>query len=460
MNALIAVFPIYLFLFALYGRRDPKGFLLLTGIIALPFPITYSFGSIPHRVWTGSILITLSDVSFVLLFFLLLSRGELHLAPRPKLLFPLVCFIGACVLSMINSVAGTLSVNAIVMLSKLLLLHYFTVARSIGSEADLRRVVLFLSISLFIQSFYACGQHLLGWQTDIFRTGQGAHDFVMLESGAIRSPGFLGRPNTLAEYIVPLLLLNLVLLANLKTRRAPRLILVVVSFLALVFTFSRGGWLSFAVAATAYFVVAYWKRVIKAKHLVGMLAVIAVLIVVLYPKIKERVTAYDDNAAISRLPLIKNAHNMIKEHPFIGVGVNTYKDVMKDYLTPDIYGVYLDKVHNHFLLVFAETGVLGLVAFLWLMYTVFQEALACIQNKDSRLVHSLGTALLLSLLAVSVHMLVDTYCTDMSLGSFLILCSLCSAARDLRASSPCSPPPTTTCCRAIGPLASSPGARR
>ena len=52
MKALIFVIPIYGALFFLYGTKNPKRFLLLTGIIALPLRTDFMLsGESDHEGW-------------------------------------------------------------------------------------------------------------------------------------------------------------------------------------------------------------------------------------------------------------------------------------------------------------------------------------------------------------------------------------------------------------------------
>jgi len=65
---------------------------------------------------------------------------------------------------------------------------------------------------------------------------------------------------------------------------------------------------------------------------------------------------------------MRTALEMIRDHPLLGVGPNNYSVAMKQYGA--IYGKWGDwvyTVHNKLLLVWAETGPGGLVAFLWFL---------------------------------------------------------------------------------------------
>jgi O-antigen ligase len=69
---------------------------------------------------------------------------------------------------------------------------------------------------------------------------------------------------------------------------------------------------------------------------------------------------------------MQSAFEMIKSHPFLGVGINNYARVMDDYV-PFFLTQERWIVHNHYLLVASETGLLGLGSFLLLLFVVLSS---------------------------------------------------------------------------------------
>ena len=77
MPALKIILPIYVVIFVLGGFRNIRLFLLLTGIVTMPFRTTYTILDIgPYIGWTNGIIVSLSDVSFMCLFIYLLMTGR------------------------------------------------------------------------------------------------------------------------------------------------------------------------------------------------------------------------------------------------------------------------------------------------------------------------------------------------------------------------------------------------
>ena len=80
-----------------------------------------------------------------------------------------------------------------------------------------------------------------------------------------------------------------------------------------------------------------------------------------------------------RLPAWRNTIEMIKEHPIIGVGVGQwqakyplyYDRVMKDIIFNE--GTRLKRLHNDYLEIFANVGVIGYVFLLWLSWLMIRK---------------------------------------------------------------------------------------
>ena len=68
--------------------------------------------------------------------------------------------------------------------------------------------------------------------------------------------------------------------------------------------------------------------------------------------IAARLSQDDQGSALSRVPLMKLAFNMIQEHPFIGIGANNFSIVLPKYLTSELRGEWLHIVHNQYLISF------------------------------------------------------------------------------------------------------------
>ncbi len=435
MKALYIIIPIYVALFLFYGRKNIKGFLLLTGLMTLPFRTTYSVLSVGEVIgWTDGIVVTLSDISFFLLFIYLLLHKKRRFTASPAIAVPAVCFIAACFYSLINTTWPRMTVFQIIFVMQLFFLYYFVLLNAIESEKELKTVVAFLIASLCLQALFSVVQFTTGSTLDLFSTGKGTEQFFTIadEAEAPRVYGTIGAPNAFGAYIVPLLLLTLAIRLGTKGHSKAVMLIAILGGLALLFSFSRGAWLSFTIS----FLLLLWmmrrERVIQFKTILGALFIGLIVIALFLPEVQARLYGYDRNAAMSRIPLLKIAWNMIEEHPIFGVGANTFASVTNAYThTPDLKGIYLHEVHNQYLLVFAETGVLGFITFVWFMLASVKKAFL-FRHDQNQFFRSVALGVGFGLIAAMMHMMVDMFNSHLLMGSLFAFAAIVAVVEKLK----------------------------
>jgi len=226
-----------------------------------------------------------------------------------------------------------------------------------------------------------------------------------------RATGLFSHANGLALYFNGLL--PVLLLWGLVSRRPGMRILCslsfVVGFVTLMLTYSRGGWLAFAlsipVLAFCYFC---GKRGDSNRGSFGRLMILGIIAIVLaapfFSDIMTRLTKDDYGAAISRIPLAMTALRSITERPVTGVGLGNYQPAVA-FSDPDPvvdeFGYALG-VHNMFLLIAAEVGVPALLLFLWISVLFVKHGLATIFLPDGER-RLLAVGILSGLTAMYVH---------------------------------------------------------
>jgi len=103
----------------------------------------------------------------------------------------------------------------------------------------------------------------------------------------------------------------------------------------------------------------------------------------------------------SRLPAWRNTIEMIKDHPVSGVGVGQWSAVYPRYydrIMQDVIfneDIRLRRLHNEYLEVFANFGIVGYVFLLWLLYLIVRRSLSVLldssnSGRDSVLAMILG----------------------------------------------------------------------
>ena len=138
--------------------------------------------------------------------------------------------------------------------------------------------------------------------------------------------------------------------------------------LALVLTYSRGAW--FGWGASMLFLSAALK---KWKYFFGAVALLAVFVGAV-PALQHRVVGtivnpQADPSIGDRLHLVQQAFQVGRENPVLGVGYGRgrLKEALRGNLPEGADQNPVAHAHNVYLELFAETGLLGLGIFLWLL---------------------------------------------------------------------------------------------
>jgi len=120
-----------------------------------------------------------------------------------------------------------------------------------------------------------------------------------------------------------------------------------------------------------------------------------------------RVMCNDDRIAIFR-----NSINMIKDHPIIGVGANTFMKNYKYYKESPEYRdiVTSDYIyaHNNFLHIAGELGMIGLVIFLWLLYKMVKAYKSIYAKLDQRYIKIIFLSLTACLISFQINGLTES----------------------------------------------------
>jgi putative inorganic carbon (hco3(-)) transporter len=155
--------------------------------------------------------------------------------------------------------------------------------------------------------------------------------------------------------------------------------------LALILTFSTGGWLG-ALAGVVVVLVALRRRQLALR--LGGMAVVALVLVsalAIVGVLPERLNPLRQTGGF-RLDLWQSALEMVRDHPWLGIGLDNFA-----YLYQQVYlregaaaEPNLSHPHNWLLHVWLELGMLGLIAFGWLLVRFWRQARARLNGSSTR----------------------------------------------------------------------------
>ena len=297
------------------------------------------------------------------------------------------------------------------------------IAVEVRSSRHLRHIVYGVLAGLLLASFDGIWQVITG--RDFLRGNP-----AIVNIGLVRATAGFSDSNVLGIYLSGLapLIFGIALFSAKGAKRILWLAasLVIISGVAL--TYSRPTLLA-VFAALCFLGVA-----LKSKKIVAVLLILVLLSPLLLPLsfkswAKEmeynplRMMCNDD-----RIAIYQHSLRMIKAHPFIGVGANTF---VKNYKKYKVYPEYRNIVtpdeivaHNMFLHLAAELGLFGLGAFFFMLWRIFSAATGVIRRAgNNRQVKVIAVSLTACLIAFLVNGLTES---SFQYASVLVVFWLCA----------------------------------
>ncbi len=310
----------------------------------------------------GPARLTLDVLVSALLLWALVVRCAME--GRPLLRDPIaVAYLLFLVLSLVSTV---LSVSPLTSFKRWVRdLEYLIVFVFISSLAMAPRERRLLLGAILLSSLFPILAGFYGLIADV-PAMLGSRAPVSTEESVDRIAATMSHPVTFSLYLAVVATLTLsLLLAGRPFRRRNLAPLLGLQVLALFFTFARGGWLAFAVAAA----VLLWLRGHRKLLLIGGPLLFA-LLMLLVPAFRGRFTTlgestYGTNSMLWRFGLWAHSLQVFVQRPIFGSGPGTFIEHVK----------YLQGYAAHQLWVnqLVEIGIVGLLGHLVLLITVVRR---------------------------------------------------------------------------------------
>jgi len=334
-----------------------------------------------------------------------------------KGLFALTGIFGAAVVSIL--LAGNTLFGAFDLFAFLWSIILFTyLSTDPVDRRDLESIMVTLAFAVAIEGAIALCQRIT--DSTLGLEFFGAYTSRELQSDSYRgldsmtrAGGTLGHPNNLALFFDLSIPLTLSLMFTPLGRRTKMMVAAAVGFglMGLSVTLSRGGLISTSIGC-AILAIAWLRHRIGLFRAILIFSVMGVfiLLIALRPTgtLYKRFLEDDYQAARTRIPLITVATNMIKDHPLFGVGLNNYNELALRYDTsPEwISAEWNAPVHNIFLYVAAQIGLIGLLFFLLYLFAVFRALWPALWVNDPFVAWT-GRGLAVSMLSYLIHVQIE-----------------------------------------------------
>ncbi len=411
----IAIFSI-----ALMMHDSNKLFDYFLIVFALAIPVRINLGFFYRKEHVGGAIgidVSAIHVSILIMLALLVykalkARKRPIFQYEPTLLWPHALFFLAMIWSV--SAADDKILSLFEIIRTVVLIAVLFVIMNLKEERHIRILLFLLTFGVFFQAVLAIVQYRTGENLGLRFLGEQAIVGQMLGGMISRATGTIGHPNTLAYFFEILLPLTLAL--TLVEKKTSLKIWYFIAFAfgmaGIITTLSRAAWLTLPVSLPLVFILALRRRIFRVQTvmIVSVFAIFAsIFLYAYYPTIQKRFYYEDYGSARSRIPLNQAALSIIKQFPLTGIGVNNFAQAFKKY---DISGGsrilrgYSHVVHNMYLLVAGEMGIIGLLAFLWMFLAVFLVAFRA-RNRLDEWQSTVLIGISAGLLAQMIHGLFD-----------------------------------------------------
>jgi len=370
-------------------------FIIYWSIVIMPFSVAIAPG-------IANTFIGLFSAAF--LISKLLKKEAISI--NKTVLLSFICLIIISLFSFLNSVNYNSSIQGIVKLLKNLLI-FLVCSQAIKDKEQIKRIVFSVCCGIALSAVDALWQFFFGYDF--------IHQIALHHNvGIPRASAAFPNPNLLGIYMsafIPLAT-GLTILYFKGKNKLLMSFLTILALSGIFLTFSRGAGLA------VYLAILFLCIAGRKKLLACVLIAILLIFPFVMPKdIKKWAKEVNYNPVVfmlnqDRISIYNNTVNMIKHHPFIGVGVNTFslnygkyktRNAEKYAHTPDtIYA------HNIYLQMAGETGLLGLGVFIWFLFLIFKNLADTYFKLKDEYLRAVALSLLAGLIAFLINGLTET----------------------------------------------------
>jgi O-antigen ligase len=383
----------------------------LTCALAPAYTVRWHIGPLPTTLLEASILVTIA------VFLVETARQRGTIEWRSPFAVPAVLFI----------VAGALDVIAAPDHRAALGLYRAYLLEPIAFALVLITVVRVLDQAYLI---------VLGLALAVLAVGV-PNAIVVLQAARHHQLDLSGTPpvviyqtaNAVALFLLPVIAVagSLAVYGKGRARGAAAAFLVI-SVPCFLLTLSRGGFLALAAVVLAL-ALTHRRRVLYVAA-AGIAAVAFALIPAISQRLAHEVNFSDPhNTLVGRIPLWQATMDLLRQRPIFGAGLSGFETR----IAPFWNATHIDRFiypHNILLNFWVATGILGVVAFAWLLLQGFRTSWSGWRSSDHEWA-PLHLGIFLALVGIVVHGLVDVpyFKNDLSLEFWVLLAISLAGAR-------------------------------
>lgn len=242
------------------------------------------------------------------------------------------------------------------------LLEMIFIASCINTLVKFRLMLIIFFIVLFKLSFFGAREWV-------------SRGFGFTDYGIAGPPGFFINSGELSLLMAMLAVMSYSFICEDKSARKIYYWLPITALMTVIAASSRGSQLALAVGVVLYFLL---KGRLSFKYICYGALIAWLGYWALPEQQKERFSSSgDDKTSRARLIYWEKGIDMVKEHPYLGVGYMAFPEYFHDYYAPyveeDMQKIASQRevAHNTLVEVSSENGLIGLSIYMWMYFHIF-----------------------------------------------------------------------------------------
>ncbi len=359
----------------------------------------------------GGINISMTTICFAYLYLIWFTSAAVSRRRRltkPLFGLPMIVYITLVALSALAATVPILALFDLILLLQAYAI-FFYVANRIACYRDLLFVIWVAMGTMVTQSLIVFGLFALGPSAHGQEFGLGPLNFSVWDdgrpAGTMHSAVLCG--SVLAIFLLPSAVLTLVVRRRLHWWLAASG--SAIGMLAILITQTRGAILTAALGSLVIgggMLVRGW---LPRWTLAATFAAVLISVVPFAKVLEQRVYGDDGDSAVSRKHLSRIAFQTISSNPILGYGAGNCHLACEEVAnSSEFRSEWYYTIHCKYLVVWIETGLFGVLAFLAVLGTGFRYGLATWLRRD-RWLAPIGLAIAGAIAGHMVHMLVDIF---------------------------------------------------
>lgn len=366
---------------------SPRRSLLGLLILIIPFNPCFNILRDDQIAFGTALKFFTSDlIVIVIFFFLIISYAfgrKTRKHPHAQIWWsalPLLIWIAAGVVSILPAANKSIAIVEMIRMFRIFLI-FAAIYLLVERFEDIHFIATCLVIAFAIQVFFVFAES--GLSHPLFRLPGGVREADIVGT-ILRPGGTMGHSSNFAKFAALCLpiCLGLIFVVRKNIWRICAGSVLIGGLVSLVLTVSRAGLVTSLFGLGWAFLIMTKKRRRK-----GMLALVSFSFLIIGVGLSLFLGGYelrsrfedDFGSALSRPQMFSVAWNVIKAHPFFGVGLNNYTLIAPNYdRTQEAISIsFPHPVHNIYLLYAAEMGIPAAIFFIWFLVSTIVLAFKC-----------------------------------------------------------------------------------